>query len=111
MFLRSVLAGAGLGYLLVRGNNDRPVIAVDWKDRKELRDALVEACRDEPFYSMSVDAKKKSVRAGGRRRALAQPPGPDLPAVPAHGWSPRAASNSAPPPASSWSCGASRATS
>ncbi len=60
MFLRSVLAGAGIGYLLVRGNNHRPVVAVDWKDRKELRDALVEACRDEPFYSMSVDAKKKS---------------------------------------------------
>ena len=60
MFLRSVLADAGLDYLLVRGNNHRPVIAVDWKDRKELRDALVEACRDEPFYSMSVDAKKKS---------------------------------------------------
>ena len=60
MFLRSVLAGAGISYLLVRGNNHRPVVAVDWKDRKELRDALVEACRDEPFYSMSVDAKKKS---------------------------------------------------
>ena len=60
MFIRSVLDGAGLDYLLVRGNNDRPVIAVDWKDRKELRDALVEACHDEPLYSMSVDAKKKS---------------------------------------------------
>ena len=60
MFLRSVLDGAGLDYLLVRGNNHRPVIAVDWKDRKELRDALVAACHDEPFYSMSVDAKKKS---------------------------------------------------
>ena len=60
MFIRSVLDGAGLDYLLVRGNNHRPVIAVDWKDRKELRDALVEACHDEPFYSMSVDAKKKS---------------------------------------------------
>ncbi|MCU1512167.1 MAG: sugar phosphotransferase, partial [Arthrobacter sp.] len=60
LFIRAVLAAAGLDYLLVRGNNDRPVIAVDWKNRKELRDALVDACRDEPFYSMSVDAKKKS---------------------------------------------------
>lgn len=60
MFVRSVLDGAGLDYLLVRGNNDRPVIAVDWKDRRELRAALVEACHDEPFYSMTVDAKKKS---------------------------------------------------
>jgi hypothetical protein len=60
LFLRSVLAGAGLDYLLVRGNNDRPVIALDWKDRKKLRAALVEACRHEPVYSMTVDAKKKS---------------------------------------------------
>ncbi|WP_458113167.1 stealth family protein [Arthrobacter sp. R1-13] len=60
LFLRNVLASAGLDYLLVRGNNDRPVIALDWKDRKTLRSALVEACLDEPFYSMTVDVKKKS---------------------------------------------------
>ncbi|PNI08604.1 sugar phosphotransferase [Arthrobacter sp. AFG7.2] len=60
LFVRNVLAGADLAYLLVRGNNDRPVIALDWKDRKKLRAALVEACRDEPFYSMTVDAKKKT---------------------------------------------------
>jgi hypothetical protein len=60
LFLRNVLVNAGLSYLLVRGNNDRPVIALDWKDRKKLRTALVEACRDEPFYSMTVDAKKKT---------------------------------------------------
>ncbi|HSU47142.1 MAG TPA: sugar phosphotransferase, partial [Arthrobacter sp.] len=58
LFLRNVLANAGLAYLLVRGNNDRPVLALDWKDRKKLRAALVEACLDEPFYSMTVDAKK-----------------------------------------------------
>ncbi|GAP54947.1 exopolysaccharide phosphotransferase CpsY, partial [Arthrobacter sp. Hiyo6] len=60
LFVRTVLANAGLDYLLVRGNNDRPVIALDWKDRKKLRAALVEACRDEPVYSMTVDAKKKT---------------------------------------------------
>jgi hypothetical protein len=60
LFLRNVLDGAGLDYLLVRGNNDRPVIALDWKDRKKLRSALVDACRSEPFYSMTVDAKKKT---------------------------------------------------
>nr|WP_307048561.1 stealth family protein [Arthrobacter oryzae] len=60
LFIRNVLANAGLDYLLVRGNNHRPVIALDWKDRKKLRAALVEACRDEPVYSMTVDAKKKS---------------------------------------------------
>ncbi|MFD0759015.1 stealth family protein [Arthrobacter ulcerisalmonis] len=60
VFLRNVLADAGLAYLLVRGNNHRPVIALDWKSRKKLRAALVEACRDQPFYSMTVDAKKKT---------------------------------------------------
>jgi hypothetical protein len=60
LFLRTVLAGASLDYLLVRGNNDRPVIALDWQNRKKLRAALVEACRHEPFYSMTVDAKKKT---------------------------------------------------
>jgi hypothetical protein len=60
LFIRNVLANAGLDYLLVRGNNHRPVIALDWKDRKKLRAALVEACRNEPVYSMTVDAKKKS---------------------------------------------------
>ncbi|WP_235563893.1 stealth family protein [Arthrobacter sp. Soil763] len=60
IFLRAVLDDANLDYLLVRGNNDRPVLAVDWKNRRKLRAALVEACRDEPFYSMTVDAKKKS---------------------------------------------------
>jgi hypothetical protein len=60
LFMRNVLANANLAYLLVRGNNDRPVLALDWTDRKKLRAALVEACRDEPFYSMTVDAKKKT---------------------------------------------------
>ena len=60
LFLRNVLANAGLAYLLVRGNSDRPVIALDWKQRRKLRAALVDACRDEPFYSMTVDAKKKT---------------------------------------------------
>ena len=46
LFLRNVLAAAGLDYLLVRGNNDRPVIALDWKNRKKLRTALVDACRN-----------------------------------------------------------------
>nr|WP_181762557.1 stealth family protein [Pseudarthrobacter sp. B4EP4b] len=60
LFLRNLLVTNDLAYLLVRGNNDRPVLALDWKDRKKLRAALVEACRDEPFYSMTVDAKKKT---------------------------------------------------
>ncbi|HEX2247112.1 MAG TPA: stealth family protein [Arthrobacter sp.] len=59
LFIRRVLDDAGIGYLLVRGNDARPVIAINWDDRRELQDALAAACQDEPFYSMTVDAKKK----------------------------------------------------
>jgi hypothetical protein len=58
LFVGDVLDRAEIPYLLVRGNDARPVIAVDWKRRKDLRRALVEACRDEPFYSITVDARK-----------------------------------------------------
>ncbi|WP_427016017.1 stealth family protein [Pseudarthrobacter sp. P1] len=60
LFLRDALDAAGITYLLVRGNGERPVLAVDWKHRKALRAALASACRNEPFYSITVDAKKKS---------------------------------------------------
>lgn len=60
LFIRKALEEAGLDYLLVRGNDERPVIAVDWKDRRRLREALVAACANEPFYAMTVDAQKKS---------------------------------------------------
>lgn len=58
LFVRDVLERAEVPYLLVRGNDARPVIAVDWEFRKDLRRALVEACQDEPFYSLTVDARK-----------------------------------------------------
>ncbi|MHA4850941.1 stealth family protein [Rhodococcus sp. MSC1_016] len=60
LFIRDVLDGAGIDYLLVRGNDERPVIAVDWALRKQLRTALVAACRNRPFYSKPVDAKRDS---------------------------------------------------
>jgi len=60
IFIREALDGAGIRYLLVRGNDRRPVIAVEWKNRRDLRSVLVAACRNEPFYSMTVDAKKES---------------------------------------------------
>ncbi len=60
LFIGAALDDAGIRYLLVRGNDRRPVIAVDWKDRVELRRVLAVACRNEPFYSMTVDAKKKT---------------------------------------------------
>ena len=55
LFVRSVLDVAGIDFLLVRGNDSRPVLAVDWRERKVLRAALARACVDEPFYSKPVD--------------------------------------------------------
>lgn len=60
LMVRAALDDAGVDFILVRGNDERPVIAVDWKNRKKLRAALVAAFRNEPFYSMTVDARKKS---------------------------------------------------
>ncbi|MBG6224249.1 hypothetical protein IWX63_000804 [Arthrobacter sp. CAN_A2] len=60
LFIRRALDDAGIGFLLVRGNDERPVIAVDVDDREKLRAALVEACRDEPFYSRTVDTKRRT---------------------------------------------------
>ena len=58
LFVRRVLDEAGIGYLLVRGNDQRPVIAVDLIHREDLRRAMVAACLEEPFYARSVDTKK-----------------------------------------------------
>ena len=58
LFIRDILDAAGIEYLLVRGNDERPVIAVSWTERKNLRQALVEGCANAPFYSKTVDAKK-----------------------------------------------------
>ncbi|OUS94751.1 sugar phosphotransferase [Rhodococcus sp. NCIMB 12038] len=57
LFVRDVLDAAGIEYLLVRGNDERPVIAINWAQRKALRAALVAACEDRPFYSKTVDSK------------------------------------------------------
>jgi hypothetical protein len=55
LFVRSVLDSAGIDFLLVRGNDSRPLLAVDWHDRKALRTALARACVDEPFYAKPAD--------------------------------------------------------
>jgi hypothetical protein len=56
MFVKRVLDDAGLEYLLVRGNDERPVIAVDWKQRFVLQEALAVAMATEPFYAKTVAA-------------------------------------------------------
>ncbi|TAM66273.1 MAG: sugar phosphotransferase [Microbacteriaceae bacterium] len=53
--VRKALDAAGIEFLLVRGDHDRPVIAVERRRRKELAAALAEAFRDEPFYSARQD--------------------------------------------------------
>jgi len=55
MFVKRVLDDTGLEYLLVRGNDERPVIAVDWKQRFVLQEALAVAMATEPFYAKTVD--------------------------------------------------------
>ncbi|GAA1345841.1 hypothetical protein JOE65_001146 [Arthrobacter roseus] len=62
LFIRTVLDNAGIGYLLVRGNDARPVIAVDLQESDAFRDALVTACANEPFYVRTVDTKGRSTR-------------------------------------------------
>ena len=64
LFIRSAIDAAGLEYLLVRGNDSRPVIAVDWKHRAELQTALALACASEPFYSKTIDLGSVSAQSG-----------------------------------------------
>lgn len=66
LFVRSALDAAGIPFYLVRGNDDRPVIAVDWATRKRLRTVLAEVCANEPFYSRTED------RAGAHPVLLAE---------------------------------------
>ncbi|HEV7951007.1 MAG TPA: stealth family protein [Glaciihabitans sp.] len=51
--IRDVLDEAGIGYLLVRGEHERPVLAVDKKRRGEVTKAFAAAFANEPFYSKS----------------------------------------------------------
>jgi len=57
LFLRAVLEDAGVEFLLVDGNDDRPVIAVDLTDGVVVRDALVAAMADQPFM-LKTEGKK-----------------------------------------------------
>jgi UDP-glucose 4-epimerase len=52
--VRTVLDEAEIDFLLVRGNNDRLVVAVDRARRKDLVAAFAVAFESEPFYSKSV---------------------------------------------------------
>ena len=72
LFIRRVLDDAGIRYLLVRDDHAQPVLAVDRRDRKELQEALAEACQNEPFYAKParVTETGKLVKADARRPAM-----------------------------------------
>ena len=52
--IRDALDAATIRFLLVRGNDDRLVIAVDRADRKAVARAFVTAFANEPFYSAII---------------------------------------------------------
>ncbi|BDI22083.1 stealth family protein [Herbiconiux sp. L3-i23] len=51
LFVRRALDDAGISFLLIRGNDQRPVLAVDETVYADVERALVEAGADEPFYA------------------------------------------------------------
>ena len=53
--VRDALDEAGLEYLLVRDDDNRLIVALDRRKRKEVRRVLAAAFADEPFYARSVD--------------------------------------------------------
>ena len=59
--IRKVLDACAIGYLLVRGNDERPVLAIDDALRGRLKKALTSSFAMEPFYARSVDTRKSTV--------------------------------------------------
>lgn len=71
--VRQVLDDNGIPYLLVRGNDARPVLAIDSSLRAQLELCLVTAFSNEPFHARSVDTAKSTVLvADGRLSKEAQ---------------------------------------
>ncbi|WP_233255474.1 stealth family protein [Naasia lichenicola] len=57
LFIRAVLDGAGISYLLIRGNDARPVLAIDAERYGDFSEAFVEAAQAEPFYADTIRPK------------------------------------------------------
>lgn len=64
-FIRRVLDEAGVPFLLVRGNDVRPVIAVDAVHRERFEQAMLDACRAEPFYAKPPKGRAVLVNEDG----------------------------------------------
>lgn len=58
LFVSGVLDRAGIDYLLVRGTEDRPVLAVDKRERRRLARALQAASICEPLYSRPIGHRR-----------------------------------------------------
>ncbi|WP_373418342.1 stealth conserved region 3 domain-containing protein [Arthrobacter sp. BF1] len=69
--VRRVLNDCGIAYLLVRGNDERPVLAIDSSLRLPLEKALTTAFAQEPFYARSVDTRKSTVLLADGKLAAA----------------------------------------
>ncbi|MDY0892827.1 stealth conserved region 3 domain-containing protein [Frigoribacterium sp. CFBP9030] len=65
LYLRRVLDEADVPYLLVRGNDIRPVIAIDIVHREAFVTAMVEASATEPFYAKAGKSRAVLVVEGG----------------------------------------------
>lgn len=79
LFIRKVLDDAQVPFLLIRGNDHRPVIALEevvWADAEA---ALAEACASEPFYAETIRPRDLTVKgepvlvAGGDLSASKSP--------------------------------------
>ena len=53
--VRDALEAAGLEFLLVRDDDNRLIVALDRRNRKQVAAVLAEAFADEPFYARTVD--------------------------------------------------------
>ncbi|MGO4784505.1 stealth family protein [Cryobacterium sp. W22_MBD10_FK3] len=71
--LADALDSAGIDYLLVRGDHNRPVIAVNRKRRKKISRVLAEAFGNTPFYLKPLDGDpaRPALLADGALAALA----------------------------------------
>ncbi|MDQ0742769.1 hypothetical protein QFZ62_000077 [Clavibacter sp. B3I6] len=59
LFIRDALLATGIDFWLIRGNDERPVIAIDVQHRDTVVRALVAACADEPLYAKTVDGRRR----------------------------------------------------
>lgn len=58
LYLREILDQAGIDFLLARGDGERPVLAVDWRERHRLAAALQSASASEPLYAKAIGRRR-----------------------------------------------------